>query len=713
MSWGARLRQAITLPPREVLHKAVRLVRREAAARLRRRCDEHGVTYASFAVEGDLAARLRIPAVDRLRLRSRQIGIAVEAAIQHRFDLLGSGPIQVVHGAGCAGLEGHRFPPGPSVRADREGRWLEGRINPGNLAKARGIWRLVDPSYVPIDWQLDFRSGWRWRERTWFREVRYGDRLGADVKVAWELARMQHLPALAYAFALARAGEPGFAAPETYAHEARNQVLDFVATNPPRFGVNWACPMDVALRAVSWIVAVDLLRNAGATHDDAFERVLVDSLYDHGRHIIENIEWDPRLRGNHYFADVTGVLFLATWLPKSPETDSWLAFAVQEIVSEIEYQFAPSGANFEGSTAYHRLSAEMAVWGAAVVLGLEGDRLESLRFVEPARPLAGPTRNECRVRLWELPGDASTPIPPRIFERLEGMATLAMGLTKPDGRVWQIGDDDSGRFMQLEPGIADPLDHRSLVGAVDALVPRDDFSSFAGKDRLDRDLVRSLSSGTQVPAQMAQAATPYVGDEGDWRRWSAELGRSAADRRRDYEFAARAGDLREGLERFADPDFGAWVFRSPRLFLGVRCGPETLRGSGGHSHNDQLSVELVLEGEDRIVDPGSYVYTPLPHRRNEYRSVRAHFAPRVEGQEPGRIDLGLFERPDHSRPRVLYFGPLGFVGVHQGYGEPVWRRVEIRERTILVSDWSALPLAAASVNPLAPSHGYGVLDRCG
>jgi len=110
------------------------------------------------------------------------------------------------------------------------------------------VWARVDPGYAPIDWQLDFKSGHRWREDAWHLDIAFGDRPGVDVKVPWELARMQHLPQLAWAYGLAAAGAPGFEPAQRYAREVRNQVLDFIACNPPGYGVNWRCTMDVAIR---------------------------------------------------------------------------------------------------------------------------------------------------------------------------------------------------------------------------------------------------------------------------------------------------------------------------------------------------------------------------------------------------------------------------------------------------------------------------------
>src|SRR4029077_4232742 len=88
------------------------------------------------------------------------------------------------------------------------------------------------------------------------------------------------------------------------------------------------------------------------------------------RFIIGNLEWDPEFRGNHYLADLVGLLFVAAYLPSTPETDAWLAFAATELIAEAQRQIHPDGSGFEASTCYHRLSVEMMVYAVAILDGL-------------------------------------------------------------------------------------------------------------------------------------------------------------------------------------------------------------------------------------------------------------------------------------------------------------------------------------------------------
>jgi hypothetical protein len=185
---------------------------------------------------------------------------------------------------------------------------------------------------------------------------------------------------------------------------------------------------------------------------------------------------------------------------------------------------------------------------------------------------------------------------------------------------------------------------------------------------------------------------------------------------RVVEIVAPGPDLREGLQLEAFRHFGLYLYRSPRLYLAVRCGPLGKRG-GAHAHNDQLGFELAIDGEDWVSDPGSYVFAAAPTWRNAYRSVDAHSAPRLQGREPGRLDRGFFRLGD-SKARCVAFDPGRFVGEHRGYGRKVRRTIRLGATTIAIAD-EGLPAAApvrlvgrdataAHFAPAVPfSPGYG------
>lgn len=647
-------------------------------------------------------------------------------AMAHRFDLLGSGPCVVAHCVQHPGLHGVSHAPSDSVQPDRAGQWLAGRILHNNLAESQRIWRLIAPDHLPIDWQVDFKSGYRWSESTWHGDIRFARLPGVDVKVPWELARLQHLPTLGLACHFAQAHAAGFDDPAVYAQAFRNQVLDFIATNPPGFGVNWSCAMDVGIRCANLLVAHDIVKAAGLRLDGDFERAFCASVLAHARHVARHLEWSPRYRGNHYLANIAGLLFAAAYLPASDEVDAWLAFSVQELVAEVDYQFHDDGSNFEASVCYHRLSSEMVLWAFALLSNLPEDKLAVL-----TRPPASFRKNglsRLRGEAWTLhavPGsDRVSPIPPWCWARLEQMANFTKALTRPDGTVTQFGDNDSGRFIVLGSGEqlrAGPqatrsprwsLDHGALVCGIRALTGAlPDAQDLADPGAW---IVRGLAGlgparAPAPPASPNPIDAPLIGDEQVWDDLVRRQALAPPHSRWTGTYEAASPGALQGLRRHAFPGMGCYVFRGADVYLAVRCGEIGVAGLGAHAHCDQLAIELVLDGSDVVRDPGTYLYTPFPEKRNAYRSAAAHHVPHVAGREPANLSLGLFDLRGAAEGQCLYFGPRGFIGRHAGYGSWVYRIIRIEDQRISISDFAedGLALTDSTPAPLPFSHAYG------
>lgn len=589
MSLSHLVRYALSLPPHVAAAKCASYVGRIV-----------GTQFRQIAVAGQCSFRPHPTGEARggfgLFSDGPDIFINTKDILTHRFDLLGSGPVVV------AAQE-------PPI------------LSPGNRSRAAHIRGLIDDGYIAIDWHVDFKSGHRWRADRLSGALRYGHEPGVDVKVPWELARLQHLGVLALA------GERT---------EFRNQVLDFTAANPPGYGVNWMCTMDVAIRAANLVLAMDILEGQGEDFDDDFRAEFYALIDAHARHIIANLEDGP-IRANHYLADIAGLLFAAAWLPRDSQTEKWVAFAVRELVNETGRQFTNDGANFEASTSYHRLSAEMVAWGTALIIGMEFATLPD----------------------WHL-------------ERVAKMAEFSRHVTKPNGLVAQIGDNDSGRFFKF--GGEACLDHSGVIGAIGGLFDDTDFTVTA-----DTKIVRALVGGGQVSG---------YGGNGAENRFIEPSGEVEEDWWEIAETIIEPPDasVLDNLTAVSYPDFGLYIWRSDRFFLSMRCGPVGQNGNGGHAHNDQLAMELHMDGEDWLADPGSYLYTPSPKKRGAYRSVHAHAAPRLGSGEPSRLDLGLFRLEDNAKARCLSFTENAFEGVHEGYGEPLYRRVLIEDGRIRVID---------------------------
>lgn len=636
MSWPTRIRRLLRHPPAEIARRLSAYARRHwAGVRLHAR-DRFLSTFGDDAAEQALHALL--PAFSTAQLEPWRSALAADSQrlLEHRFDLLGAWDVQPAAGFRAAGLQGHHYDMPASAA-----------INPANRRHAARVQRLITPGYQAIDWHLDLRSGYRWSPLTPSTLIRYGHLPGVDVKLPWELARMQHAPRLALAAAAEKlAGNDARA--EQLRLELHNQVLDFIAANPPRFGVNWSCTMDVGIRIANLLLAYDIVVAAGMGFTPAFEREFKRSVVAHGRHIVTHLEWFPHLRSNHYLANLAGLLFVAAYLPPSAESDAWLMLAANELGKELFAQFQADGSNFEASTSYHRLSAELVLF-PAVLARRVATRLQAL---SPAMLASGLEARGPGV----LPARRSEPATYALqsvqaLQHLVRMGEFSRAITRPDGAVAQVGDNDSGRFFKLTPD-AQPQapwadGHAVFIECVAQL--RQGVS--AAPVSLDALLLRALL-GPSEQGQGGEAEAPLPA-------------------------------------LCAFEDFGLYVYRRPRLWLSLRCGSVGQLGNGGHAHNDQLSLEACFDGVPFIVDPGTYVYTALPEQRNALRSTRAHTtlsaAPGEQNDWLAGV-TGLFSLSRVAPTRVLQADEQAFVGEHDGFAATHRRSVVVLDDGIEVTD---------------------------
>ena len=109
----------------------------------------------------------------------------------------------------------------------------------------------------------------------------------------------------------------------------------------------------------------------------------------------------------------------------------------------------------------------------------------------------------------------------------------------------------------------------------------------------------------------------------------------------------------------------------------------------------------------------SYLYTPYPDLRNKFRSTKAHFTPQIPGKEQNEWwdgPAGLFSiKKEQTFSKLLYLGEDGIVMSHVGFGDPVYRVVNIEHNCITISDYG---IGIAPWTPMDVwSNGYGKLLR--
>jgi len=154
-------------------------------------------------------------------------------------------------------------------------------------------------------------------------------------------------------------------------------------------------------------------------------------------------------------------------------------------------------------------------------------------------------------------------------------------------------------------------------------------------------------------AAKSNGTIPQIGDNDNGRFFVFRTDRGAEDLRVDYllQTAQRSRRITpkiKGVESVFYPDAGRYIFKSPHIYMLLAAGPKGQAGNGGHAHNDVLSFELNIDGNDIIVDPGTYCYTGDPESRNDFRSVFNHSTLCWKGLEPCSLERGLFTLPEEG-----------------------------------------------------------------
>lgn len=270
----------------------------------------------------------------------------------------------------------------------------------------------------PIDWHLDFKSGYRWPKGKFYKDyVQVDLSNNADVKVPRELSRSHHFLWLGQAYLITE--------DEKYAKEIINQISHWIDENPVMYSINWGCAMDVAIRAVNWMYAINMIINSNEVRD-SFIKELVRSLYAHGYFIYHNLEKGYPYSGNHYAANLAGLIFLGAFFKDIKDGEIWFCNGLKEFYKEIRSQVLPSGVHFERSTSYHRLVLELFFY-TYLMLKRTGQN-----------------------------------IPLDIRYRIDQMFIFTIHYIKPDGYAPLIGDEDNGQFLSFNPERL-KRDHRYLL----------------------------------------------------------------------------------------------------------------------------------------------------------------------------------------------------------------------------------------------------------
>ncbi len=281
--------------------------------------------------------------------------------------------------------------------AARGRRILEGRLDIFDLESFAVGW--------PPDWNREYKAG-RPTPMAFAPAVDYRDfRLVGDAKFAWEPSRHSQLPVLGRAYRAtgdARFAEGAVALLESWLDQC-----------PYLTGLQWHSPLEMAIRAVNWSLALDLTWEYEELSSARLARIL-DSLWLH-LHEIRRRYSRASSANNHLIGEAVGVFVGTTLFPCLDPDGTWNEQSRAILSREIAAQTHEDGGTREQAFGYHLFVAEFFTL-AAIVARRAGREL-----------------------------------PPACEERLERMFDFAAALCE-GGPAPMFGDADDGHVLDLGGG---------------------------------------------------------------------------------------------------------------------------------------------------------------------------------------------------------------------------------------------------------------------
>lgn len=306
---------------------------------------------------------------------------------------------------------------------ERANRLLENRLDFFDVS--------LDDSAPAIRWNYEYSIG-RPTPMTFAPAVDYRDfSVTGDAKVVWEPNRHQHLAVLARAYAATGDAR--------YADKVVEQIESWMDQCPYGLGMNWRSPLELAIRIINWVFALDLI-GPSASIDPAFRARLMSVVYRHLWEIDRNYSRYSSAN-NHCIGEACGVYIGSAFFAGLKAAARWRDGAAAILSREIQRQTLDDGGHCELSPSYH---------------------LFVLEFFLLAGVAARRTGRDFDRAYWQ---------------RLESMFDFTAALLEGGDACPSFGDGDDGFVLDLED---EDTRVRSLMGVGACLFGRDNLRAASG-----------------------------------------------------------------------------------------------------------------------------------------------------------------------------------------------------------------------------------------
>ena len=190
----------------------------------------------------------------------------------------------------------------------------------------------------PVDWRCDPFNSF---PRRFAQDINYyGNNINVDIKIPWEIHRLNLLPALAEVLP---------------AGEWAEFVLGWAAEHPVHSTIAWMEGIEQGLRAMA--IAQGMARIDVSAINEEQQGRLRGLLATHGKWCVAHRSTKWRQNTNHLLLEEMGALVVGAALSDLPKFRTMGQKAAARLARELERQTC-DGRNWEPTTAYHRFVSE-------------------------------------------------------------------------------------------------------------------------------------------------------------------------------------------------------------------------------------------------------------------------------------------------------------------------------------------------------------------
>ncbi|MCH7872999.1 MAG: alginate lyase family protein, partial [Planctomycetes bacterium] len=305
----------------------------------------------------------------------------------------------------------------------------------------------------PIDWNRDHKAGIA-APMEFSPSIDYRDiQVTGDCKFVWEPNRHQHLVVLGRAYRATGNSR--------YAEAVAEQLESWLDQCPYGVGMNWRSPLELGVRLINWVWALELIRESGVIAGTLRTRLL-ESAALHVWEIARNYSRGSSAN-NHLIGEAAGVWVAAGYFDGLADAARYRKEAGAILQDEIFKQTFEDGGGREQAFGY-----QVFVIQFFLIAGLVARK-----------------RGE--------------DFPKSYWDRLELMLEFVAAMLEGGARLPMVGDADDGYVLDLDN---DPVDPRGWLCIGAEVFGREDWADIAGTgDEAVTWLCDTASGGNQRPAQ--------------------------------------------------------------------------------------------------------------------------------------------------------------------------------------------------------------------